>query len=201
MTAPDFSGGLLPAVVQDAETHALLMVGYMNEEAYHHTLETGWVTFFSRSRQRLWIKGETSGAKLKLVEIRTDCDGDALWVQALPSGPTCHRGTYSCFAEEGELLGSFFGHLWRIIQEKAQQREINSYTVTLLQKGVPAIAQKVGEEAVEVVVAALAQSRERLAEETADLIYHLWVLLQAGGLSPAEVEAVLRRRHERRTGV
>jgi phosphoribosyl-ATP pyrophosphohydrolase/phosphoribosyl-AMP cyclohydrolase len=190
---------LLPAIVQDADTHAVLMLGYMNAEAYQRTLETGWVTFFSRSRQRLWVKGETSGHRLRLVEVRWDCDGDALLVLAQPEGPICHRGTYSCFGEQGELLGDFLGHLTRIIRERLTAAPDASYTARLAAEGLPRVAQKVGEEAVETLVAALAQSPERLTEEAADLLYHLWLLLLMGGTSPEALQKVLRERHERRS--
>ncbi len=198
MSMPDFSKGLIPAIVQDAHTHAILMVGYMNEAAYQHTRETGQVTFYSRSRDRLWVKGETSGHYLRVIEMRWDCDGDALLVRATPAGPTCHRGTYSCFSEqdEGEWeMGSVLGHLWRLIERRVQEGSPDSYTVQLLRAGPPRIAQKVGEEAVEVVVAALAQDPSALAAEVADLLYHLWVLMRAAGISPDRVEAVLRQRH------
>jgi phosphoribosyl-ATP pyrophosphohydrolase/phosphoribosyl-AMP cyclohydrolase len=201
MRTPDFSKGLLPAVVQDAHTQAVLMVGYMNEEAYQRTQATGQVTFFSRSKDRLWVKGETSGHYLKVVEMRVDCDGDAILVRALPMGPTCHRGTYSCFSEEGEgnwELGSVLGHLWRLIEERAQGVGEGSYTVQLLRQGLPRLTQKVGEEAIEVVIAALAQDKAALAAETADLLYHLWVLLKAAGLSPTDIEATLRQRHTKK---
>jgi phosphoribosyl-ATP pyrophosphohydrolase/phosphoribosyl-AMP cyclohydrolase len=201
MRTPDFSKGLLPAVVQDAHTQAVLMVGYMNEEAYQRTQATGQVTFFSRSKGRLWVKGETSGHYLKLVEMRVDCDGDAILVRALPMGPTCHRGTYSCFSEEGESnweLGSVLGHLWRLIEERARGGSEGSYTAELLRQGLPRLTQKVGEEAIEVVIAALAQDKAALAAETADLLYHLWVLLKATGLSPTDIEATLRQRHNKK---
>ena len=198
MSMPDFSKGLLPAVIQDAQTHAVLMVGYMNEAAYQRTQETGLVTFYSRSKQRLWVKGETSGHYLKVVDLRVDCDGDAILVQAVPTGPTCHRGTYSCFSGEEEgawEMGSVLGHLWRVIEARAEAGKEGSYTAALLQAGPARLAQKVGEEAVEVVVAALAQDKAALSGEVADLLYHLWVLLKGMGLSPQQVEAVLRDRH------
>ncbi len=190
----------MPAVIQDAQTHAVLMVGYMNEEAYQRTQETGLVTFYSRSKQRLWVKGETSGHYLKVVALRVDCDGDAILVQVVPMGPTCHRGTYSCFSAEKEgawTIGSVLGHLWRVIEARAEAGRAGSYTAALLQAGLPRLAQKVGEEAVEVVVAALAQDKVALSGEAADLLYHLWVLLKGVGLSPQEVEAVLQKRHEK----
>lgn len=201
MRSPDFSQGLLPAIVQDAETHAVLMLGYMNYEAYQKTLQTGLVTFYSRSRQALWTKGETSGHYLRLVELRVDCDGDALLIRALPQGPTCHRGTYSCFSEAGELPGSFLAQLWRIVQARAAEGRDTSYTVQLLRAGMPRIAQKVGEEAVETLIAALAHSPQAVEAEAADLLYHLWLLLWQVGSTPEKVEAILRERHERRTRV
>lgn len=201
MKSPDFSQGLLPAIVQDAETHAVLMLGYMNSEAYQKTLETGLVTFYSRSRQHLWTKGETSGHYLRLVELRVDCDGDALLVRALPEGPTCHRGTYSCFTEAGETPGSFLAHLWRLIGQRAESGTEGSYTIQLMQAGAARTAQKVGEEAIETLIAALAQGPQATEAEAADLLYHLWVLLWQVGASPQGVEAVLRERHARRTRI
>lgn len=201
MRSPNFSQGLLPAIVQDAQTHAVLMLGYMNSEAYQKTVETGLVTFYSRSRQALWTKGETSGHYLRLVELRVDCDGDALLIRALPQGPTCHRGTYSCFSEGEELPGSFLAHLWRILQARAAEGNETSYTVQLLRAGKARIAQKVGEEAVETLIAALSHSPQAVEAEAADLLYHLWLLLWEVGSSPEKVEAVLRERHERRTRI
>ncbi|RMF48363.1 MAG: bifunctional phosphoribosyl-AMP cyclohydrolase/phosphoribosyl-ATP diphosphatase HisIE [Bacteroidetes bacterium] len=191
--------GLFPAIVQDADTYAVLMLGYMNAEAFRLTQETGWVTFWSRSRGRLWTKGETSGNRLAVVALRWDCDGDALLVLARPQGPTCHRGTYSCFSEPGEWPGSFLKHLQRIIAERAQADPSTSYTAQLLQAGLPRLAQKVGEEALELAIAALAEPPDRFLQEAADLVYHLAVLLHARGLSFSEVEALLQDRHERRS--
>ncbi|MCS6895772.1 MAG: bifunctional phosphoribosyl-AMP cyclohydrolase/phosphoribosyl-ATP diphosphatase HisIE [Bacteroidia bacterium] len=196
--SPDFSKGLLPVIVQDAETYAVLMLGYMDHEAFQRTQATGLVTFYSRSRRSLWVKGETSGHYLRVVEIRLDCDRDAILIRALPQGPTCHRGTYTCFSEEGELSGDFLGHLWRIIQERAQLSSERSYTARLLSEGIPRLAQKVAEEAVETAIASLSQP-DRLAQEAADLLYHLWVLLYAAGISPEIVKDVLRERHQRRS--
>ncbi len=191
--------GLFPAIVQDADTYAVLMLGYMNAEAFRLTQETGWVTFWSRSRGRLWTKGETSGNRLAVVALRWDCDGDALLVLARPQGPTCHRGTYSCFSEPSEWPGSFLKHLQRIIAERAQADPSTSYTAQLLQAGLPRLAQKVGEEALELAIAALAEPPDRFLQEAADLVYHLAVLLHARGLSFSEVEALLQDRHERRS--
>lgn len=199
MSLPDFTKAeLLPAIIQDARTHAVLMLGYMNEAAYKATKDTGFVTFYSRSRRRLWRKGETSGHFLRLVDIRADCDGDALLVWAEPQGPTCHRGTYSCFLAEGEgpaRLGAFLAHLERVIAVRLAQPEASSYTSQLGAAGLERIAQKVGEEATEVIVAALAQSPEALAQEAADLLYHLVVLLRSRGISLEQVEAILLARH------
>jgi phosphoribosyl-AMP cyclohydrolase / phosphoribosyl-ATP pyrophosphohydrolase len=180
---------LKAAIVQDALTHRVLMLGWMNEEAERRTRESGEAWFWSRSRERLWRKGETSGNTLAVEELRDDCDGDALLVRASPAGPTCHTGAVSCFAPE----------LWRTIAQRAAERPAGSYTTELLDAGVGACARKVGEEAVEVTVAALAESDERFVEEAADLVYHLYVLLAARGLDVAQVEDVLRARRETRT--
>ncbi|MFL5927127.1 MAG: bifunctional phosphoribosyl-AMP cyclohydrolase/phosphoribosyl-ATP diphosphatase HisIE [Gaiellaceae bacterium] len=175
---------LKAAIVQDAGTDRVLMLGWMNEEAERLTRETGDVWFWSRSREQLWRKGETSGNTLAVRELRDDCDGDALLVRAAPSGPTCHTGSVSCFAPS----------LWQTIAERAAERPAGSYTSQLLDAGVGACARKVGEEAVEVTVAALDESDERLVEEAADLVYHLYVLLAARGVDLAQVEDALRAR-------
>ena len=175
---------LKAAIVQDADTDRVLMLGWMNEEAERLTRETGDVWFWSRSRERLWRKGETSGNTLAVRELRDDCDGDALLVRAAPAGPTCHTGSISCFAPS----------LWRTIAQRAGERPEGSYTAELLNAGVGACARKVGEEAAEVTVAALDESDERLVEEAADLVYHLYVLLAARGLDVAQVEDALRAR-------
>ena len=175
---------LRPAIVQDADSGRVLMLAYMDEEAERLTRDSGEGWFWSRSRERLWRKGETSGNTLAVEELRDDCDGDALLVRAVPAGPTCHTGSVSCFAPE----------LWRTIAQRAAERPAGSYTTELLEAGVGACARKVGEEAVEVTVAALDESDERLVEESADLIYHLYVLLAARGIDLTQVEDVLRRR-------
>jgi phosphoribosyl-ATP pyrophosphohydrolase/phosphoribosyl-AMP cyclohydrolase len=169
---------LKAAIVQDAQTNRVLMLGWMNEEAERLTRETGEVWFWSRSRERLWRKGETSGNTLAVEEIRDDCDGDALVVRAAPAGPTCHTGATSCFAPA----------LWRTIAQRAAERPEGSYTTELLNAGIGAAARKVGEEAVEVTVAALDESDDRLVEEAADLVYHLYVLLAARGIDLSQVE-------------
>ncbi|OON67628.1 bifunctional phosphoribosyl-AMP cyclohydrolase/phosphoribosyl-ATP diphosphatase HisIE [Hymenobacter sp. CRA2] len=198
----DKMGGLIPAVVQDADTGQVLMLGYVNEEALRKTEQEGRVTFFSRSKNRLWTKGETSGHYLTVVSLHPDCDEDALLIRARPDGPTCHRGTVSCFEQPAQTALptapiSFLAELERLVQRRQQQpgEEPNSYTVKLFQKGMPKIAQKVGEEAVETVIDAVAGNTEGLKGEAADLLYHLLVLLTASGLTIDDVVQVLRQRH------
>jgi phosphoribosyl-ATP pyrophosphohydrolase/phosphoribosyl-AMP cyclohydrolase len=173
-----------PAIVQDVESGRVLMLAWMDDEAEALTRESGEAWFWSRSRERLWRKGETSGNTLSVVELRDDCDGDALLLRVRAAGPACHTGSVSCFAPD----------LWRTIAERARERPAGSYTVELLEEGVGACARKVGEEAVEVAVAALEESDERVVEEAADLIYHLYVLLAARGLDVSQVEDVLDAR-------
>ena len=175
---------LKAAIVQDAATNRVLMLAWMDEEAERLTRETGEAWFWSRSRERLWKKGETSGNTLAVVELRDDCDGDALVVRVDPAGPVCHTSSVSCFAPE----------LWRTITDRAKERPEGSYTTQLLEEGVGAVARKVGEEAVELTVAALDESDERVLEEAADLVYHLYVLLAARGIDLAQVEDELSRR-------
>jgi phosphoribosyl-ATP pyrophosphohydrolase/phosphoribosyl-AMP cyclohydrolase len=175
---------LRPAIVQDARDGRVLMLAWMDAEAERLTRETGEAWFWSRSRERLWRKGETSGNTLAVEELRDDCDGDALLLRVTPSGPACHTGSVSCFAPE----------LWRTIAQRALERPEGSYTVSLLEGGAAACARKVGEEASELAVAALAESDERVVEEAADLVYHLYVLLAARGLDVAAVEEELKAR-------
>jgi phosphoribosyl-ATP pyrophosphohydrolase/phosphoribosyl-AMP cyclohydrolase len=175
---------LKPAIVQDAATGRVLMLAWHDEEAERLTRETGEAWFWSRSRRKLWRKGETSGNTLAVVELRDDCDGDAVLVRVEPAGAACHTGSVSCFAPE----------LWRTISERARTRPEGSYTSELLEAGLGACARKVGEEAVELSVAALDESDARVVEEAADLVYHLYVLLAARGLDVAQVEDELRRR-------
>ena len=184
-------GGLLPAIVQDADTLQVLMLGYMDREALQATLDTGLVTFYSRSRQRIWQKGETSGHVLALAGIEPDCDGDTLLVLARPAGPTCHRGTASCF---GTAPSDALVALERVVAERQQSRPPGSYTSGLFDAGVRAIAQKVGEEGVEAALAAVAQDDEAVLGESADLLFHLLVLLRARGLSLRQVRSVLEQR-------
>ena len=187
--------GLLPAAVQDADTGQLLMLGYMNRVALAATLSTGKVTFYSRSKQRLWQKGETSGNTLALRSVTPDCDNDALLVRAVPAGPTCHRGTTSCFGE-GEAEGpGFLAALARIVATRAAADPKDSYTARLLQEGPQRIAQKLGEEGVELALAAVARDKEGCVEDTADLLYHLTVLMQARGYGWDDVAEVLKARH------
>ncbi|MFC5569271.1 bifunctional phosphoribosyl-AMP cyclohydrolase/phosphoribosyl-ATP diphosphatase HisIE [Lysobacter yangpyeongensis] len=184
--------GLLPAIVQDATTLRVLMLGYMDRAALDTTLAEGKVTFFSRSRQRLWTKGEQSGHVLQLVSIEADCDGDTLLVLARPQGPTCHLQRVSCFPQ---APGGFLAELDALVATRERERPADSYTTRLFEGGVRRIAQKVGEEGVETALAAVAQGDAELAGEAADLLYHLLVLLRARGLSLADALAVLQERH------
>jgi phosphoribosyl-AMP cyclohydrolase / phosphoribosyl-ATP pyrophosphohydrolase len=192
--------GLMPAVVQDSDSGAVLMVAYMNRESLERTLATGEVHFWSRSRESIWRKGETSGNVLRLRSIVADCDLDCLLVRAEPSGPACHTGERSCFFEAlaGEEpsaeLGDALGRLSRVIRERERLRPEGSYTAELLSKGIPRIAQKVGEESTEVVIAATSRNVSDLAEESADLLYHLLVLWRASGVVPEAVARALERR-------
>ncbi len=189
--------GLLPAVIQHATEGRVLMLGYMNAEALHKTLETAQVTFFSRSKQRLWTKGETSGNVLKLVSIQVDCDRDTLLVQAHPVGPTCHTGTQTCFGDAMQPALGLLAELEAVIQSRANDDPDSSYTARLLRDGVARCAQKVGEEGVEVALAAVQGKRDELHNEAADLLYHLLVCLNASGSSLDEVLNILdaRRGH------
>lgn len=191
----DKMDGLIPAVVQDAATGQVLMLGYMTRIALAATLSSGKVTFFSRSKQHLWQKGESSGNVLRLVSVAPDCDGDALLVRAEPVGPTCHTGATSCFGGEASNASAWLGELSRIVAERAASGGAESYTARLLADGPTRIAQKVGEEGVEVALAAVTGDAAGTAEEMADLLYHLAVLMEAKGFGWDEVVAVLRRRH------
>lgn len=184
--------GLIPAIVQDAGNGRVLMLGYMNREALAATLSTGKVTFFSRSKQRLWTKGESSGHFLDMVSIETDCDQDTVLIQAHPHGPTCHLDRASCFPE---APGNFLAELDALIATRERERPEGSYTTRLFESGIRRIAQKVGEEGVETSLAAVAQDDTALLGESADLLYHLIVLLRSRGLSLADAVAVLDARH------
>jgi phosphoribosyl-ATP pyrophosphohydrolase/phosphoribosyl-AMP cyclohydrolase len=188
----DKQGGLLPAIVQDDATHRVLMLGYMDRAALETTLASRHVTFFSRSRQRAWTKGESSGNVLDLVEVIADCDNDTLLVLARPRGPTCHRGTQSCFDDSP---ADFLAELDALVASRHAQRPVGSYTTKLFDAGIGRIAQKVGEEGVETALAAVTQDDAALLGEAADLIFHLMVLLRARGLSLRDAVGVLRDRH------
>ena len=196
---PDFDkmpDGLVPAVVQDARTSAVLMLGYMNAEALQTTQETGLVTFFSRSKQRLWTKGEESGNVLHLRDILLDCDNDALLVLAEPAGPVCHTGADTCW-NRPNVAPDFLHQLENIIWDRSDAAPTVSYTAQLFASGIGKIAQKVGEEAVETIIEALGNDRKLLLNETANLLYHLLVLLAAKEIRLEEVENVLLSRHNR----
>ena len=190
-------GGLVPAIIQDADTRQVLMLGYMNQEALDQTLSKGLVTFYSRSRQTLWTKGETSGNYLRLVEIKSDCDHDTLLVKAIPTGPVCHTGSDTCWDErnEGAPL-DFLCHLQDFIEKRHEEMPEKSYTTSLFRDGLNRMAQKVGEEALEMVIEATNGSNERLVYEGADMLYHLIVLLTSKGLRIEDLAIELRERHD-----
>lgn len=203
LAALDFTKGegLLPAIVQDADSGAVLMLGYMNRAALEATLDSRKVVFFSRSRRRLWEKGETSGHTLELVTVQTDCDRDALLVTARPKGPICHLGAKSCFggARRIDHPGlAFIGQLEEIIRKRAATRPESSYTAVLLASGIRRIAQKVGEEGLELALAGAGGTDQQVVGEAADLVYHLLVLLEARGLKLGEIDDELRTRHAAR---
>ena len=199
-------GGLVPAIIQDAKTRNVLMLGYMNQEAFDKTVQTGKVTFWSRSRNCLWTKGETSGNFLNLVDIKVDCDNDTLLVRANPDGPTCHKGTDTCWGEDNTALQGyssqptnpllFLTELQDFIDRRHAEMPEGSYTTSLFKDGVNRIAQKVGEEALETVIEATNGSSEKLVYEASDLFYHLIVLLTSKGLHIEDVAAELAKRHD-----
>jgi phosphoribosyl-ATP pyrophosphohydrolase/phosphoribosyl-AMP cyclohydrolase len=193
----DFSktGGLIPAIVQDKRTNQVLMLGYMNEEAYQKTCDTGYVTFYSRSRKELWTKGETSGNYLRVEEMAADCDQDTLLVKVVPAGNTCHLGNYSCFAEPRENP-RFLLQLEELLYNRKRLMPEGSYTAKLFSKGMNKIAQKVGEEAVELVIEAKDNNQELFVNEAADLIYHMLVMIVEKGLTLQDVILELERRHQ-----
>lgn len=186
--------GLVPGVVQHARTGQVLMVGFLDEDALRTTLETGLATFFSRSRGQRWTKGETSGNTLTVEMVEVDCDRDTLLLHAIPAGPTCHTGEATCFGPDARP-GSFVHELDAVVASRHEERPEGSYTTSLLDGGVRRVAQKVGEEGVETALAAVAQGDEELLGESADLVYHLLVLLRSRGLGLVDVERVLRERH------
>ena len=194
---PNFSksqNGLLPAIIQDSVTKTVLMLGYMNKEAFQKTKETEQVTFYSRSKKRIWVKGEESGNFLKLVKIKVDCDQDAILITANPQGPTCHKGTDSCWGETNQSHYGFLTELEEIITERKKTNADNSYVASLFREGINKIAQKVGEEAVETVIEAKDENSELFLNESADLIFHFLILLKEKGFSLNDVEAVLKDR-------
>lgn len=188
--------GLLPAIIQDATSKTVLMLGYMNAEAVAKTQETGLVTFYSRSKQRLWTKGEESGNVLELVDLKADCDQDCLLIQAHPKGPTCHTGTDSCWGEENTSSFGFFSVLEATISRRKAADQDDSYVASLFRKGINKIAQKVGEEAVETLIEAKDDNSELFLNESADLLFHYLILLQAKGYQLKDIEAVLRNRQK-----
>ena len=186
--------GLVAVVIQDSTTMQVLMVGYMNEEAYRRTSEEGIVTFFSRSKQRLWTKGETSGNYLRVKEITVDCDSDTLLIKADPAGPVCHKGTWSCFGEDDSK--GFLFKLEEIIKKRIEEGSAGSYTSKLHKKGLNKIAQKVGEEAVELIIEAKDDNLDLFKNEAADLLYHLLVLFRTKDVNLSDIEEVLASRHK-----
>ena len=195
----DFSkntDGLVPTIIQDAITKNVLMLGYMNEEAYNKTLKTNKVTFFSRSKKRLWTKGEESGHFLDLVSIDVDCDHDTLLIKATPHGPTCHKGTDTCWAENNKQTYGFLTELEQVItQRKEEATSDKSYVASLFEKGINKIAQKVGEEAVETVIEAKDNNNKLFLNESADLLFHYLILLKAKGFELNDVVEILKKRH------
>lgn len=186
------NNGLVPVIIQNNETQQVLMLGYMNEEALQKTQNEKIVTFFSRSKNRLWAKGETSGNYLHVISIQEDCDSDALLIQVIPNGPTCHNGTTSCFANEPQI--SFLNELENVIQKRISNPTSESYVASLFQKGINKIAQKVGEEAVELVIEAKDNNQGLFVGEAADLLFHYLILLQAKNLKLNDIEQELMRR-------
>ena len=196
---PDFSkyaDGLVPAIVQDANTGVVLMLGFMNNEALDKTNETKLVTFYSRTKQRLWTKGETSNNFLHLVDIKLDCDNDTLLIKATPDGPVCHTGSDTCFNEKN-TADNFLAELEKIISDRKDNPTEKSYTSSLFKKGINAVAQKVGEEAVELIIEAKDNDAGRFKNEAADLLFHYLVLLKSKGFTLDDIIAVLRERHSK----
>jgi phosphoribosyl-AMP cyclohydrolase / phosphoribosyl-ATP pyrophosphohydrolase len=195
---PDFSkdNGLIPAIIQDYSTNKVLMLGFMDEEAFEKTRKEKKVTFYSRSKKRLWTKGETSGNFLQVKEILLDCDNDTLLIKAKPDGPTCHTGADTCWKEENSGKAVFLEHLKKVIKDRKQNPSEKSYTTSLFKSGINKIAQKVGEEAVELVIEAKDNNKELFKGEAADLIFHLLVLLEEKQIDLDEIIAVLEERHK-----
>ena len=194
---PDFSKGLVPAIIQDVSTLKVLMLGYMNEEAYAKTIAEKRVTFFSRSKNRLWTKGETSENYLDVVSVAIDCDQDTILIQAKPAGPTCHTGADTCFNESNADNAAWLDQLKHVIRSRKNASADTSYTASLFQKGTHKVAQKVGEEAVELVIEALMKNDDLFKGEAADLIFHLLVLLEDRGIGLEEIVKTLQARHQK----
>ncbi|MFC4673255.1 bifunctional phosphoribosyl-AMP cyclohydrolase/phosphoribosyl-ATP diphosphatase HisIE [Dysgonomonas termitidis] len=193
----DKVGGLIPAIIQDNETNKVLMLGYMNAEALQKTQETGKVTFFSRTKQRLWTKGEESGNFLNVISIKEDCDKDTLLIKVNPVGPVCHTGADTCFEEENKEDILFFKYLQHFIEKRYKEMPEGSYTTSLFESGINRMAQKVGEEALESVIEACNGTDDRLIYESADMLYHLIVLLTSKGLSLEDLARELQKRHKK----
>ncbi|MGE5401871.1 MAG: bifunctional phosphoribosyl-AMP cyclohydrolase/phosphoribosyl-ATP diphosphatase HisIE [Ignavibacteriales bacterium] len=193
----DKLGGLIPAIITDHSNNAVLMLGFMNKEALVKTMESGLVTFYSRSRGKLWTKGETSGNYLRLVKMTADCDNDSLLISARPDGNTCHTGSYSCFnVEKGDSI-EFLNSLFSLIKDRKKKLPEHSYTTKLFKEGQNRIIQKVGEEAIETVIAAKNRDKEEIINETSDLIYHLFVMLVEQGIEFEEIVRTLELRHSK----
>jgi len=189
--------GLIPAIIQDSETKSVLMLGYMNADAYQKTIDTKKVTFFSRSKQRLWTKGEESGNFLNLIDIKNDCDNDALLIQVRPEGPTCHTGSDTCWQESNNQQYGFISKLEETIKTRRENSDSEkSYVASLFEKGINKIAQKVGEEAIEVVIEAKDNNDDLFLDESADLLFHYLILLQAKGFRLNDVVAILKGRQK-----
>ena len=188
--------GLVPAIIQDERTLQVLMLGYMDQEALEKTIQTGLVTFFSRTRGKLWTKGETSGNYLHLVSVQADCDSDTLLVRAIPDGPVCHTGTMTCWGDSVPSSTGFIRYLESVIKERHKEMPENSYTASLFKHGISRMSQKVGEEAVETVIEAVNGNDDRLVYEASDLVYHLLVLLESRGTGISDLENELWKRHQ-----
>ena len=192
----DKTTGLVPTIIQDATTKNVLMLGYMNQESFDKTVATNKVTFFSRSKQRLWTKGEESGSFLELVSIKNDCDRDTLLIQAIPKGPTCHKGSDTCWNAENIQQFGFLSTLENTIQNRKENMDDTSYVASLFKKGINKIAQKVGEEAIEVVIEAKDSDDNLFLNESADLLFHYLILLQAKGFKLNDIVEVLKSRQK-----
>lgn len=190
----DFSKGLVPVILQHYVTKQVLMLGFMNEEAFNKTMEENVVTFYSRSKQRLWTKGESSGHTQQVVTIHTDCDNDAILIEVIPNGPTCHTGNQSCFSTKTHFAVQLLEHT---IKERSRTNQSQSYTNYLLEQGIEKITKKFGEESFEVVIGAMKNDNKEVINEAADLIYHLFVLLHSLNISFTEIEKVLEQRHHK----